>query len=223
MLRCVLFDLDGTLFDTGEGIMRCLRIALEKNGVPVADASELRRFVGPPMLGALREFYGMSEGDAARVKDEYRRLYAESGIDECAPVAGARECLERLLAEGIVTAVATSKPHRFALRVLERFDFLRLFDFVSADETETGTEKSAVIARVLERTGIPAADCIMVGDRKYDAIGAAAHGMRCICLRSPYAAAGEYERAGAWRIAETFAQVTEILLRARAEGGKGRR
>ena len=223
MLRCVLFDLDGTLFDTGEGIMRCIREALQESGVAVSDSSDLRRFVGPPFVSALREFYGMSEADALRVKDIYRRRYAADGIDECAPVPSARECLEALRAAGIVTAVATSKPHRFALRVLERFDFLRLFDVVSADETETGTEKAEVIARVLERTGIPAADCIMVGDRKYDAIGAAAHGMRCICLRSPYAAAGEYERAGAWRIAETFAQVTEILLRARAEGGKGRR
>ena len=144
MLRCVLFDLDGTLFDTGEGIMRCIREALQESGVAVSDSSDLRRFVGPPFVSALREFYGMSEADALRVKDIYRRRYAADGIDECAPVPGARECLEALRAAGIVTAVATSKPLRFAMRILERFDFLRLFDFVSAGKCQfvddTGTQ-----------------------------------------------------------------------------------
>ena len=207
MLRCVLFDLDGTLFETGAGIMRCIREAVQECGIRVGAEDDFHRFVGPPVIDALQEFYGVDREEAERIKCVYREKYAAGGVDECEPVAGARECLERLAASGLILAVATSKPLRFAMRILERFGFLRYFAYVSADEGEIGAPKGEVIARALSALHVSARDCVMVGDRKYDVYGASEHGIRCICYRSPHAAAGEYEQAGAWRVADTYEQI----------------
>lgn len=215
-IRYVLFDLDGTLFDTSPGILRCIRAALRQCGVPVGEGENLNKFIGPPFLSALKEFYGMDEAQAVRVKDVYRALYAAGGVDECAPMPGARECLEALRGAGLTLAVATSKPLPFALRVLGRFDFLPFFAFVGADDTPTGTEKAEVVGRVLQKLGGPPPEaCMMVGDRKYDVLGAAAHGIRCVCYDSGFAEPGEYGRAGACKVASSYAEVQAFLLAAR--------
>ena len=106
----VLFDFDGTLFDTSPGILRCMRAALEKNGYDAHTREWLKRFIGPPVIPALKEFHGMDDAEAEKVKSDYRALYRAEGVFECAPMYGAKECLQRLRAAGIRLAVATSKP-----------------------------------------------------------------------------------------------------------------
>ena len=209
-VRYVLFDLDGTLFDTSPGIKRCVRAALAAFGY---EAGDLNRFIGPPFLDALTEFCGLSREQALRVKDEYRRLYGAGGVDECAPMPGAEQCLQALRAAGLTPAVATSKPRPFAMRVLERFGFEKYFACIAADDTPTGTGKAEVVAAALRALGDPPPQaCVMVGDRKYDVLGAAAHGIRCICYASGFAAAGEYEAAGAWKVVTDFAGVRDAVL-----------
>ena len=167
--RYVLFDLDGTLFDTSPGIMRCLYESLAECGF---DGGDLRRFVGPPLLESLSEFCGM---DAAH-------------------------------------AVATSKPLRFALQILTRFRFDRYFDVVCGAESDAHSAKAEIVAEALARLGSPApADCVMVGDRKYDVLGAAANGIPCIALDSGFAAEGEYEKAGALCVCKDFSAVLRAL------------
>ena len=207
--RYILFDLDGTLFDTSPGIMRCLYESLAECGF---DGGDLRRFVGPPLLESLSEFCGMDAAQAAHCVALYRARYKESGVYECAPMAGAEECLCALKMAGARLAVATSKPLRFALQILTRFRFDRYFDVVCGAESDAHSAKAEIVAEALARLGSPApADCVMVGDRKYDVLGAAANGIPCIALDSGFAAEGEYEKAGALCVCKDFSAVLRAL------------
>ena len=159
----ILFDFDGTLFDTAPGILHCMRDALTACGYDPGDDAALRRFVGPPVLEALREFYGMDEAEAERVKTLYRTAYRAEGVYECAPIAGAEECLRALKAAGAHIAVATSKPIRFAREILQRFRFDGYFDAVCGAEDDAHAGKAEIVARALSRLNAAPADAVMVG------------------------------------------------------------
>ena len=166
----ILFDFDGTLFDTSEGILTGIRLALENAGIFVESDRELHKFMGPPVVQALKEFYGMTEEEAQRTKKVYREYYAKEGVFLCKPIDGAEKCLQGLLKAGKTLAVATSKPEPFARSILERFGYLRYFAAVAGGNLdETRSKKSEVISAVLQELGITdLSRAVMVGDRKYD-------------------------------------------------------
>ncbi len=209
----VLFDFDGTLFDTSPGILRCMRAALEKNGYDAHTDEWLKRFIGPPVIPALQEFYGMDGAEAEKVKTDYRALYRAEGVFECSPMPGAKECLQALRAAGIRLAVATSKPHYFAEEILKRYDFYDLFDAVCGARSDDRSGKAEIVAEALASLGARAEETVMVGDRKYDVLGAKACGIPCIGLDSGFAEEGEFEKAGAVGIVKTFEELTVRLLK----------
>ena len=124
--KTVLFDFDGTLFDTSPGILRCMRAALEKNGYDAHTREWLKRFIGPPVIPALKEFYGMDDAEAEKVKSDYRALYRAEGVFECAPMDGAKECLQRLRAAGIRLAVAPDSYCRQEDLLLPEEDYVTI-------------------------------------------------------------------------------------------------
>lgn len=208
----VLFDFDGTLFDTSPGILRCMRAALEKNGYDAHTREWLKRFIGPPVIPALKEFHGMDDAEAEKVKSDYRALYRAEGVFECAPMYGAKECLQRLRAAGIRLAVATSKPYYFAEDILKRFGFYGLFDAVCGAVSDEHSGKEEIVANALSALGAGAEGTVMVGDRKYDVLGAKACGIPCIGLDSGFAEEGEFERAGALCVVRDFVSLGDLLL-----------
>ena len=212
--KTVLFDLDGTLFDTSPGIIACLRRALRAFGIDGGSDREMHRFIGPPIVEAMQTFYGMSEEEAHRVKDIYRRDYRETGVYECAPFEGAEKCLRALRLAGVALGVATSKPIEFAAQILERFGFRQYFSAVSGALSDAASAKETVVRAALAELGVREGEpsCVMVGDRKYDVEGAAACGLRCIGLDSGFAEEGEFERAGALAVVRNYGELTEILL-----------
>ena len=149
--RCVLFDFDGTLVDTGPGILKCMRHALEKNGVPAGDDRSLHRFVGPPFVQALREFCGVEGERADRIIRDYRAMYAKDGLYDCAPYPGALDCVQALSAAGKRTAVATSKPIWFARELLDKFGFTPYFSFVSGARSDAHAGKAEIVRLKVER------------------------------------------------------------------------
>ena len=149
--RCVLFDFDGTLVDTGPGILKCMRHALEKNGVPAGDDRSLHRFVGPPFVQALREFCGVEGELADRIIRDYRAMYAKDGLYDCAPYPGALDCVKALSAAGRRTAVATSKPIWFARELLDKFGFTPCFSFISGAESDAHAGKAEIVRLKVER------------------------------------------------------------------------
>lgn len=208
----VLFDFDGTLFDTSPGILRGIRCALEKSGRAVGEDTELYKFIGPPLLSrAFMEFYGMSEEEAEHTKEVYRAYYREKGVFECAPYPGAEECLRALQCAGRSLAVATSKPIQFARQILERFGFARYFAAVCGAESDAHAGKAEIVAAAIKQLNAEPFDCIMVGDRKYDILGAQENGIPCLALDSGFAEPGEYAEAGAVAVVRDYAELKRLL------------
>ncbi len=201
--RYLLFDLDGTLTDSAPGIVRCVRFALERLGVDVPLSSDLRSFVGPPLVDSFRKI-GLSEARTAEAVALFRGEYESKGILENSPYAGVAELLSALSAAGYRLAVATSKPEEMAVRVLRRFDLERWFSTVCGGESDgPGRTKAGVIERVLKLERIEERRmAAMIGDRCHDVEGAHTAGIDAIGVLWGYGTREELERAGVVGVAE---------------------
>ena len=161
MIQYLLFDFDGTLFDTGPGVMRCVQYAVEKLGKPALDETTLRRFVGPPLDESFIEFCGLSPEGAREAIRLYRERYQPTGIWECEPYPGMPELLDELKAAGFRIAVCTSKPTAMAVRILERYGMVDRFDSAAASLTAPARRSTRSCRRVwstsASRTPIPCA------------------------------------------------------------------
>ena len=213
MKKTVLFDLDGTLTDSGEGIINCAIPALEHFGLPIPSREEMRVFVGPPLHETFQRFGVPAEktDEAIRV---YRSRYIPTGMFENTPYPGIKELLESLKENGYTLYVATSKPEEMSVTILERFGLAPYFDRICGASTDTSrSTKDAVIAYLLEQSGTKE-DMVMVGDTKYDVLGAKAHGIPAIGVSWGYGSVEEMEQAGAVGIADTMEQLLELIRKA---------
>ena len=168
MADIVLFDLDGTLTESGIGITRSVAYALRKQGIAETDQAKLDRFVGPPLIGAFMEFYGFSREQAVQAVADYREYYAVKGIFENRVYDGVESLLRALQQAGKTCVLATSKPEHYAVQILEHFGLAQYFHTVAGatmDEKRTG--KAEVIAYALKKCGKPGT-AVMVGDRDCD-------------------------------------------------------
>lgn len=213
MKNYVLFDLDGTVFDSAEGITKSVQYALGKMGIE-AELKDLMCFAGPPLDEMFSLRYGMSPEQAHRAVELYRERYTPIGWAECSPFPGMHELMGRLRKKGIKLAVATSKPRHFAQRILEKYDMQNDFDIICGSELDgTRGQKWEVIEYALSQFGIAPSEAIMVGDRKYDVIGAKKCGVPCIGVRFGYAEPGELESEGAVYVAEDADDLYEYLIK----------
>lgn len=210
MEKAVLFDLDGTLTDSGEGIIKCAIYAMERFGLPIPSWEEMRVFVGPPLHETFMKF-GIREEDAEEAVRIYRERYLPIGKFENTPYPGIRELLEALKARQYKLYVATSKPETTSVEILEHFDLAKYFDRICGASMDLSrNSKEAVIAYLLEETGL-ADSIIMVGDTKYDIIGANAHGIPAIGVSWGYGEVKEMEDAGAKTIVHSMEELLELL------------
>ena len=206
--KTILFDLDGTLTDSGEGIINCAILALEAFGCPIPTREEMRVFVGPPLHESFIK-HGVPADRADEAVAIYRSRYIPIGKYENTPYPGIRELLEALKAEGHTLYVATSKPEQMSVDILEHFDLAKYFDRICGASMDTSrSSKDAVIAYLLEQSGRPE-NVVMVGDTKFDILGAAAHGIPAIGVSWGYGNVEDMVASGAIGIADT----TEELLR----------
>lgn len=210
-MKTILFDLDGTITDSGEGIMNCATYALEHFGLPVPDRATLRQFVGPPLRDTFIRF-GVPADKAEEAIAVYRSRYLPIGKYENVPYPGIYELLEKLQKEGHKLYIATSKPESTSVDILNRFELSRYFERIcGATMDGSREEKAQVIAYLLEITG--AKDAIMVGDTAFDVIGAASHGIPTIGVSWGYGEVADMERAGAKAIAHTMDELYGLLTK----------
>lgn len=212
MEKNILFDLDGTLTDSGEGVINCALYALEHFGLPLPDRQTMRQFVGPPLLESFPRF-GVPQDRVEEAIQIYRSRYNPIGRYENHPYPGIKELLERLRADGHRLYVATSKPETMSVEILEDFGLASCFTRICGASTDTSrTSKDAVIAYLLEN--LPDRhNVIMVGDTKYDVIGAAAHGIDTIAVAWGYGTEESLREAGAVAIAEDMEELYRLLSR----------
>lgn len=208
--KAILFDLDGTLTDSGEGIINCAALALRHFGLPVPDRKTMGVFVGPPLRDTFAKF-GVPADKIEEAIAVYRSRYTSVGKFENFPYPGIRELLETLKAKGCRLFVATSKPEQLSTEILEHFGLAPFFERICGASLDTSRDsKSAVIGFLLEHFG-PMDDPVMVGDTAFDVTGAAVHGIPTIGVSWGYGDTAEMVKAGACAIADTPEALLSLL------------
>lgn len=213
----VLLDLDGTLSDSEPGIMKSLQWACELEGFPIPTEAEVRSVIGPPFELGLPSI-GIPDDALSRVINRYRERYEEIGLFENTVYDGVFEMLDGIAAAGMSMSIATAKPERTALRVLDHFGMSEHFEvMVGASLTSERRAKAQIITHALGRLGIPvgipdmAELVIMVGDRDHDVLGAMHNGIPCIGVRWGYGSDQELLRAGAVALADSPLDVVAMV------------
>lgn len=208
--KTILFDLDGTLTDSAEGIINCSILALEYFGLPIPDRQTMRVFVGPPLHDTFVKF-GVPEDQADKAVEVFRSRYFTVGKFENAPYPGITQLLQTLKAHGHKLLIATSKPETLALEITKRFGMYDYFDMIcGATLDRSRVNKDDVIAYLLEHNGT-ADNMVMVGDTAFDVIGAAAHNIPTIGVSWGYGEEQDMLDAGAIAIAHSTEQLLALL------------
>lgn len=210
MAKSILFDLDGTLTDSGEGIMNCAAFTLEHYGLPIPPREDLRVFVGPPLRDMFYKF-GVPADRLDEAVAVYRSRYIPIGMFENHPYDGIAELLAALCDNGHRLFVATSKPETTSRKILEHFDLAKYFEIIAGAAFDgTRDSKADVIAYLLSQTGDISNAC-MVGDTAFDVIGAASHGIPTIGVSWGYGKVEDMICAGAKTIAYSTEELFQLL------------
>lgn len=208
-MRKILFDLDGTLTDSGEGIMHCAELTLQHYGLPVPDRAELRSIVGPPLKDSFLRL-GIEKSELDNAVEFYRKHYVAVGQFENFPYPGIREVLAKLKQDGHKLYVATSKPEAMAQNILRHFKMDEYFEIICGAVSDgQRSTKDEVIAHLLTLLD-DNKDMVMVGDTIFDVKGAAFHGIPCIAVTWGYGVVEDMKTAGA-RIVDTMQQLYREL------------
>ena len=210
----IFFDLDGTLTNPEHGLVASFEYALKKMGVEFGKREELKRFIGPPLYDEWRAVYGFSEEEGTRALLLFREYFAVYGWWDNLLYSGVREMLAALKGAGKRIFLSTSKPEIFATRILDLFDIAKYFDFVGGASTDkTRDKKHEVLEYVLNEVGQPSrSSCILVGDRKYDAEGAALVGIDSLGVLYGHGDEEEIFSAGFTSTVKTIEDITAFLL-----------
>ena len=206
MSQVILFDLDGTLTESGEGIINCVQYALEKLGKKEEHPENLQCFIGPPLKEQFMKYAGLSEEEGEKAVVYYREWYTTTGIFENRLYPKIPELLELLKINNKILAVASSKPEVYVKQILEHFQIADYFTAIVGSELDgSRTEKAEVIEEALRRMHLEEErdKVLMVGDRSHDVQGAISCGLQCIGVTYGYGSREELEKAGAVYIADS--------------------
>lgn len=213
MIKTVLFDLDGTVTDSGEGIVNCVSYALFALGIEETDRKKLESFIGPPLKEAFRINYSLTEEQAQFALSKYRERYNNTGIYENKLYDGIEDILKTLYEKGVKICLATSKPQIYAERILEYFKIKKYFFVVCGSELDgRRTEKTEVINYVLGKIENPK-EAVMVGDRIFDISAAHKCGIKCIGAKYGYPKENELSDANADYIVRDTKELKKLLLK----------
>ncbi|CYU68559.1 HAD family hydrolase [Streptococcus suis] len=213
MYQTILFDLDGTLTDSGQGILNSVAYALEKMGIEEPDTANLNRFIGPPLYESFSRFYQLSPEDTQSAVDAFRVYFKEKGMFENQLYPGIIPLLEELRTAGKTLVIATSKPEIFAKQILEHFGIAHYFDVIAGASLDSSRiSKADVISYAINQLEAFPNNAVMIGDREHDIEGARMHQLPAIGVLYGYGNKQEFEKAGATMIVETVQDLKRVLL-----------
>ncbi|HEM2803039.1 TPA: HAD family hydrolase [Streptococcus suis] len=213
MYQTILFDLDGTLTDSGQGILNSVAYALEKMGIEEPDTANLNRFIGPPLYESFSRFYQLSPEDTQSAVDAFRIYFKEKGMFENQLYPGIIPLLEELRTAGKTLVIATSKPEIFAKQILEHFGIAHYFDVIAGASLDSSRiSKADVIGYAINQLEAFPNNAVMIGDREHDIEGARRHQLPAIGVLYGYGNKQEFEKAGATMIVETVQDLKRVLL-----------
>lgn len=213
MVECVIFDLDGTLSRSGEGIKNSVKYALEKFGIYTNDDQLLSQMIGPPLIDGFVRYFGLTEQQAKQAVGFYRETYNVKGLYECDAYDGVVRMLSTLKNKGKKIYIATSKPYDYTLKVLKHLKIYEYFDSVEGSQMTTSTyDKKDIINLCIKSNDSPLESIVMVGDRKFDIQGAKDCNIRSVGVTYGYGDRGELLEYGADYIVDTVSQLEKLLL-----------
>lgn len=211
--KAVLFDFDGTLVDSSEGIFKSLIYAFEKDGKPAPDGATLRKFVGPPIYDSFKTMFGYTDDKIDFMIEKYRERYREIGWRETRVYDGIPELLRQLRENGIKMATASSKPTPFIRQIVEEQGLLSYFDYLGGTEFDNiSSNKTEILKNAMQNLGVSPEETVMVGDRLFDIRGAKGAGIPCIAVLYGFGSRAEFEEYGADYIAETPQDVYDLIV-----------
>lgn len=211
MYKVILFDLDGTLTESGEGITKSVQYALEKIGRPEPDLEKLKVFVGPPLKEQFMKYANLDEECADEAVRLYRERYSVTGIYENRPYDGVKELLGFLKKKGYVLAVASSKPEYYVEKILDYFEMTEYFtEIVGSEMNGERVKKAEVIEEALRRLDFTKKreQVLMVGDKEHDVLGARELGISCVAVTYGYGTVEELEAVDPFKM---VASVEELM------------
>ena len=205
-----LFDFDGTLCDTTEGIFNSIIYSLDCYGIKENDLKKLEFFVGPPLFESYKTIYNVSDEDALWLIEKYRERYRVKAAEESLIYDGVADMLKKLNNKGKKIAVASSKPKKFVDEISQYHDIYKYYDFVSAEDFKNNhSSKEELINACLDYFGNPdKSRVLMIGDRFYDIDGAKAVGIDSAGAVYGFGTEEELKNAGATHI---LYKVTDLL------------
>ncbi|WP_449460418.1 HAD family hydrolase [Streptococcus suis] len=213
MYQTILFDLDGTLTDSGQRVLNSVAYALEKMGIEEPDTANLNRFIGPPLYESFSRFYQLSPEDTQSAVDAFRVYFKEKGMFENQLYPGIIPLLEELRTAGKTLVIATSKPEIFAKQILEHFGIAHYFDVIAGASLDSSRiSKADVISYAINQLEAFPNNAVMIGDREHDIEGARMHQLPAIGVLYGYGNKQEFEKAGATMIVETVQDLKRVLL-----------
>ncbi|MFJ8458737.1 HAD family hydrolase [Lysinibacillus xylanilyticus] len=209
----VLFDLDGTLSDPKIGITKSVQYALQKADIEVSDLDELESFIGPPLQVSFHEIYGFNDAQIEQAISNYRERFKERGMFENKLYENIPALLADLKQQGYILAIATSKPTLFAVQILKYFNLEHFFDLVAGSNLDgTRSAKGEIIAFVRDHFNeVDNNQFMMIGDRKYDIVGAHENQIDSIGVTYGYGSLEELTDAQATYIVNSVNEIKELL------------
>lgn len=180
MYKAVLFDLDGTLLDTGAGVIKSVQYVIENMQLPMLPPDELKKFVGPPIRAKMREVFHLTDADAGRAMDMFRDHYGQGDIYVASIYDGIPTVLRTLRQKGLKTGVATYKREDQAKKLLAKFELDCLFDVIHGSDRDGILTKADVVSSCIRDLEVIPDEAVMIGDSDNDAIGAKQAGLHFI-------------------------------------------
>lgn len=209
----VLFDFDGTVADTGEGIFACVKSAIAAVGFEPLDEKLLRTFIGPPIFDSFRNTAGMTDEQSEKAVAEYRKAYSEGGIYKFKLYDGIEALLRKLHESGVKIAIASSKPAVFINRITDYLDLGDIIDCVSCPDCDgVHKSKAELILNAVGEFGASKERTLMIGDRHFDIDGANLAGIESVGVTFGYGSREELKKAGATYIAGSADEIEEIIF-----------
>jgi phosphoglycolate phosphatase len=211
--QIILFDMDGTINESSEGIVNAVLYALERMEVKNIDKNNIKqRVVGPPIRKIFTDSFGLNKDKAIQAHELYREYLGRRGIYENRVYPGVEDLLRKLKTQGKRVMLATSKWTTFAEQILRHFNLIQYFDFIGGSEIDYRTSKAEVIQYVMEKCGVKEKDrAVMVGDRSYDILGAAENGVEGIGVLYGYGSKEELLACKPAYIVKSIKELTKLL------------
>ena len=212
MYKNIMFDLDGTVTDSGRAIMSSVEYALSHFRITDQPREKLQTFIGPSLFDSFEREYSMSEDDCNKAVSLYRSIYEKERMYDVDIYDGIPELLERLKKSGHTVLLITSKPLVFSKKILEKIGLAEYFDYmVGPDLSDHSSDKKRLIENAVNTHGLKKNECVMIGDTKYDIIGASEAGVDSIAVTYGYGKNEEMKEAGATYMADSVQEVAGFL------------